>query len=782
MTIHIDNGSTSVGGGGTTNHAALTNLDFLSAGHTSFQADIGTDVTTKFLRGDQTWATPPAVGGLGTDTLIPYLGAISDTLLGAKNLQATILSCNALNAVVASATNVYATGFSGGIVKASAITCGTLQGVIISTGGSFSAIATGAVGQFLYQSGANVYAYADTKASLPSITTGIISGLLPITTDNTRYALGGAVQLSLNTATIWATTLSSTNTYSTYFSGGAIGIGAITCGTLQGVVISTGGSFSALATGAVGSFLAQSGANVYGWFNTSAVGGLGTDVVVPYVGAVSALVLGKNFSASGITCGTLQGVIIGTGGTFSAVATDTVGKFLAQSGANTYAWFNTAAQAGLGTDVVVPYASAVSDLILNKRFMATGITCGTLQGVVISTGGSFSAIATGAVGTFLSHTGANVYVWSATSAAGAQTTGILSANAPLTTSGLSHVATAAQTLSITTAIVAISAPLSTSAVFTTITAAQTLSITTGVLTCNPPLTTSAVVSLLSGAKTIGITTAVVSISAPLSTSAVFTTITAAQTLSITTGVLTCNPPLTTSAVVSLLSGAKTIGITTAIVSIVAPLSTSAVFTCLSAAQTLSINTATIWAVTLSASGTVYAGTLSGTTSRVSTANAVYSTITTSLIIPVSTNSALTVAGEVLVESRTTTGSAFKFFSDAQYVLPAYYTKSFCITTPAAAATYSVWRVPYTITIQKAYALTVAAGASSSLTGALYEGDGNGATLVTATTLVAIPANTNSALNVVNGGIDAGDWLCWVTTATAGTITQLAVTFDYTVND
>jgi hypothetical protein len=171
--------------------------------------------------------------------------------------------------------------------------------------------------------------------------------------------------------------------------------------------------------------------------------------------------------------------------------------------------------------------------------------------------------------------------------------------------------------------------------------------------------------------------------------------------------------------------------------------------------------------------------MTGTTVEVSTANAKYCTINTSLIVPVSTSSTLTVAGQILVDSHTTTGSTFKFYSDAEYVLPAYYTKSFCITAPAAAATYSVWRVPYNITIQKAYALVVA-GASSSLTGALYEGDGNGATLTTATTSVVIPANANSALTIANSGIDAGDWLCWVTTATSGTVNQLAVTFDYTV--
>lgn len=552
--------------GGTVKATAITcgTLQGLIAGTAGTLFAVSTGGAGKFLYdvGNNTyaWADTSSVGGLGTDVVVPYLNCVSDLNMGSFDIFAEVISATTIKASTFTGTTFNATTFTGNNLSIGTITCGTLQGIITGTGGTFGAIATGGTNQFLYHAGNNTYAYADTQASLPVATTGKVSGLLPVTTDTTRYVLGGALELSLNTANIWATTFSGTNFYGGTFSGGTLkattvsgttlyavthsgttvlattlsggtliadgitsgtlqgliagtggaffavatgGVGkflydvgnntyawantsasgglgtdvvvpylncvsdlllgsfklsanAITCGTLQGVVISTGGSFSAVATGATGAFLAHAGNNTYTWANTSGSAGLGTDTLVPYINAISALVLGQNFSASAITCGTLQGLIAGTGGTLFAVATGGAGKFLYDVGNNTYAWANTAAQAGLGTDVIVPYLGAVSDVNLGSYDMfaeiisattikastmsgttfnasvisggtlkATGITAGTLQGVLFGTGGAFSAVATGAVGTFLSHSGGNVYAWSNTSSVGGLGTDVI---------------------------------------------------------------------------------------------------------------------------------------------------------------------------------------------------------------------------------------------------------------------------------------------------------------------------------------------------------------------
>jgi len=999
MTIHIDNGSTSVGGGGTTDHSALTNLSFTSAGHTGFQADIGTDTTSKFLRGDLVW-TPLSTAGVTdhaalTNLDFPSAGHVGTLSVGTNSVWANTFSGNTVNAVVLSGTNVYAGTFSGGTVKASGITCGTLQGVVISTGGSFSGLATGAVGQFLYQSGANVYGWANTSAvgglgtdvvvpyvgaisslvlgkafsatsitcgtlqgvivgtggtftavatdsvgkflaqsgantyawfatsagssmttgilsanapittsglshvataaqtisittaivaiSAPlstsavfttitaaqtlSITTGVLTANPPLTTSAVWSVLGGAKTLgittavmtvsaplttsavwttltaaqtlaittgvltanpplttsttwsilgaaktlgittalitvnaplttsavwttltaaqtvgittaivsivaplstsavftclsaaqtlSINTATIWATTLSSTNTYSTYFSGGTIGVGAITCGTLQGVVISTGGSFSALATGAVGAFLAQSGANVYGWFNTSAAGGLGTDVVVPYAGAVSDLILNKRFMATGITCGTLQGVIVGTGGTISAVATGGVGTFFTHSGNNVYVWANTAAQAGLGTDVIVPYLGAVTSVNLGNNnisaysfsasstggsvfsstvsgntfvantfsggtFLATTLTCGTLQGVVIGSGGSFSAIATGAVGKFLAQSGANTYAWFNTAA---------------------------------------QAGLGTDVVVPYIGAVSDINLGSQNITATIVSAGTVNANIFSGGNltATGITAGTLQ-GAIISTGGSFSAVA-------TGAVGTFFSHSGGNVYVWANTQASLPTVTTGIISGLLPITTDNTRYALGGAVQLSLNTANIWATTFSGT-TVLATTLSGTICRVGTMN-----------VPSSATPILKNAGEVAVDSTTTTGSAFHFYSDAQYCLPVYYSKSFVIVNPAGVATYMLWKVPYAITLRNAYAYC----AGGTVQGALYECDENGATATTATVNANITGTTTTSCNIVNAGIHAGDFIDWITTTTGGTPTQLSCTFYYTMD-
>ncbi len=189
---------------------------------------------------------------------------------------------------------------------------------------------------------------------------------------------------------------------------------------------------------------------------------------------------------------------------------------------------------------------------------------------------------------------------------------------------------------------------------------------------------------------------------------------------------------------------------------------------------------TILATTTSATTTL-ATTLSGTTLRATTVtcSAFYSTSTSVVYSAVSP--IMTIAGQIGVDVTTTTGSAFRFFSNAEYVLPGYQSKSFTVVAPVV-STYSIWRVPYDITLKNVNCL-VAAGASTSLTGAIYEGNGNGTSLVTSTVSAAILGAVNTASNIADGTFDAGDYLVWVTTATSGVgaINQLTATIDYTVD-
>lgn len=54
------------GSGGTTDHAALTNLSFAASGHTGFEPSLAAGVSTQYYRGDKTWQTlnQAAVAGL----------------------------------------------------------------------------------------------------------------------------------------------------------------------------------------------------------------------------------------------------------------------------------------------------------------------------------------------------------------------------------------------------------------------------------------------------------------------------------------------------------------------------------------------------------------------------------------------------------------------------------------------------------------------------------------------------------------------------------------------
>ena len=656
------------------------------------------------------WANTSAAGGLGTDIVIPYLGAVSDVLLGNYKL------------------------------SANAVTCGTLQGVVVGTGGSLTAIGTGATGAFFYHAGNNTYAYANTQASLPTITTGKVGTLLPLTTDTTRYVLGGALELSLNTANIWATTFSGTNFYGGTHSGGTFLASAITCGTLKGILMGTGGSLQTIGTtGNVGEFLYVSGANTYAWANTAAQAGLGTDVVVPYLGAVSDLNLGSyDIFADVISANTIKA---------STLSSTTLN----------------------------------ASIISGGTLRATAITCGTLQGLLMGTGGTVQAIAsTGVVGNFLTVSGGNVYAWANTAASlPTVTTGIISGLLPITTDNTRYVLGGTLQLSLNTANIwattfsgtnfyggthsggtFFATTYSGTTVLVTTTSATTSYATTGSFSTLRATTLSGGTLIASG-------------------------ITAGTLQGVVFGTGGAFSAVATGAVGTFLTHSGANVYAWANTAAQAGLGTDVIVPYIGAVSNMNLGSYAITANAFSSTSTgvsVFSSTLtflgicSGATLQATTVtcSSFYSTSTS--VVYSAASPIMTVAGQVGVDVTTTSGSAFRFFSNAQYCLPAYQSKSFTIVNPAGAATYGIWRTPYAYTLQTVYALC----AGGTVTGALYEADGNGANCLTSTINAAITGTTTTASNIVNGGIDSGDFLCWITTSTGGTPTRLDVTYNYTV--
>lgn len=737
-------------------------------------------------------------GGVGGSNKVPYTGATTDVNLGANDIYA--------NSFIASGTG--ATTYNDKVVindglYVDGLTCGTLQGILAGSGGTvFSIGSTGTAGYVLQSDGDNTYSwaslgtashdavtigtdaagnsnglslssqeismgtasptvvgslstalYATFNSKLAYITTGILGVSAPFNTDATRYVLGGAVNISLNTATVWATTFSGTNFYGGTHSGSAVQATTISgttvyavtlsgttarvstgiVGSLNGVFFSTGGIMTAIATDSVGKFLVQSGANTYAWANTASQAGLGTDIVVPYLGGVSDLLLGSyKLSANAITCGTLQGIVVGTGGSFFSVDTGAVGSFFVQSGANVYSWANTSAVAGVDTAVVVPYLGAVSDLNLGSfdlladiitgsavratiisgttvyattfsgttARISTGIV-GSLHGIFFSTGGVMTALATGSVGAFLAQSGANIYSWVNTAASlPTVTTGIISGLLPITTDNTRFVLGGALQMSLNTATIW----------------ATTLSAT----------------NLYGGTHSGGDFKATTVWATTLSGTNVYAT-----TFSGTT--VKANTLSSTTLYATTISGTNVYATTTSVT-------------------------------------TSKATTFSGTTLYATTSSAVIARASTQYVIA-SANPTQTAAGGIGVKSTTTSGGGFRVYTDAEYTIPVYQSKSFCITAPAGAATYLLWRAPYNLLIKNVYCYA----SGGTVTGAVYEADGNGATVVTATVNAAITGTTTTASNVVNATIDAGDFIDWITTSTGGTTTQFSCSIYYSMD-
>lgn len=213
-------------------------------------------------------------------------------------------------------------------------------------------------------------------------------------------------------------------------------------------------------------------------------------------------------------------------------------------------------------------------------------------------------------------------------------------------------------------------------------------------------------------------------------------------------------------------------VTSGILGVTAPLNTDNSRTVIGGGVNISINTANI-PVYIGATSDLNLGSYALRATTV-TCSSFYSTSTS--VIYSSANPILTVPGQVGVDVTTTSGGAFRIYTDAQYNLPVYQSKSFIIVSPAGAGTYMLWRTPYDYTLRTVYALC----RGGTVTGALYKADGNGINCTTATVNAAITGTTTTASNIVASGITSGNFINWITTSTGGTPTQLDVTFNYTV--
>ena len=154
---------------------------------------------------------------------------------------------------------------------------------------------------------------------------------------------------------------------------------------------------------------------------------------------------------------------------------------------------------------------------------------------------------------------------------------------------------------------------------------------------------------------------------------------------------------------------------------------------------------------------------------------------TSLEVPNGTNPTVSVAGQVSVDTSATSGSMIRFYGDASYQLPGYYSMAIQINGATASSDAPVWRCPWNVTIR---AVHVLATGGTNVVGMLDECDANGANCSTVdsadiTGTAGTNANDDGALS--NSSIDATDYIGWHTTSVSGTNTRVAITFEYTID-
>lgn len=157
------------------------------------------------------------------------------------------------------------------------------------------------------------------------------------------------------------------------------------------------------------------------------------------------------------------------------------------------------------------------------------------------------------------------------------------------------------------------------------------------------------------------------------------------------------------------------------------------------------------------------------------------TVNTTAIIPNGANPTVSATGQIAIDTSAASGDAIRYYGDAQYVLPAYQSKSIVVIAPDVSSDMSVWLVPYDITIRK---IRLFCKDGTSIIGGLLECDNTGSNCVSVdTALLSANANTIAADDgsLSNPGISAGNILSWDTGTTTGSVNYELVTYEYTID-
>lgn len=153
--------------------------------------------------------------------------------------------------------------------------------------------------------------------------------------------------------------------------------------------------------------------------------------------------------------------------------------------------------------------------------------------------------------------------------------------------------------------------------------------------------------------------------------------------------------------------------------------------------------------------------------------------TCSIALPNAASPTTNAAGETAIDTTTGAGSGILYYTDAEYFEPAWKSKSFVIVSPSADSDYSIWRIPYAISIKAIHVLTTG---GTNVIGGLDEADANGANAVAIDADITATAGTNANDDgsLTNAAVDATDYINWHTTSVSGIPTNAIVTFDYIV--
>lgn len=172
-------------------------------------------------------------------------------------------------------------------------------------------------------------------------------------------------------------------------------------------------------------------------------------------------------------------------------------------------------------------------------------------------------------------------------------------------------------------------------------------------------------------------------------------------------------------------------------------------------------------------------TFNATTDTVTVGGAI---VSSSLVAPNSSNPSLSTAGQIAVDTSSTSGSMIRFYGDASYAIPAYESRGIVLDTPTTNADYPLPTFPFDITIQEIRLLT-RGPAASSLTGILYNCNTVGLLCSAIGTGLTSTVDTvvSDTASLTNKTLTANNMLFWDTTSVTGAVTSDTVTIIYTVN-